>query len=394
MGKVTQTELIAKAQAVQPEMIRIRRDIHAHPELSGQEKRTSEAVISELQRIGGYQIQSGIGGHGVLADLIVPGAKETIALRADMDALSVEEETGLPYASQNAGVMHACGHDTHVAMLLGAAEILMSFREDLPVNVRLIFQPAEELSPVGGSRPMMREGALEDVTAVYGLHVWPALPFGVVGVRPGAQMASSDFFTVDIKGKSSHGAQPDQGLDALIAGTHFVHAAQTIVSRSCNPLRSAVLTIGYFKAGSRYNIVPEECRMEGTVRTFDPETQEMIENRLQEVLDGTCAIYGCTGKLHYQRGYTSLRNDPAEAERVRQAAESLFGPENAIVPDEPSACAEDFAYYLENAPGAFAWLGTTRPGAQEWPLHSCHYAPDEDVFWRGAALFAQLVLSR
>ena len=149
MGKVTQTELIAKAQAVQPEMIRIRRDIHAHPELSGQEKRTSEAVISELQRIGGYQIQSGIGGHGVLADLIVPGAKETIALRADMDALSVEEETGLPYASQNAGVMHACGHDTHVAMLLGAAEILMSFREDLPVNVRLIFQPAEELSPVG-----------------------------------------------------------------------------------------------------------------------------------------------------------------------------------------------------------------------------------------------------
>ena len=351
------------AEELQPHLVELRRDFHAHPETSGNEKETAARVVKELESIGGYNIRTGVNGtNGVLAE--IQGAKpgKTIALRADMDALSVTESTGLPCASVNPGIMHACGHDNHITMLLGAARLLRLSQGELKGTVRLIFQPSEEKAPTGGSRTMIAGGALENVDAVYGLHVCPNLPSGVLGVRDDQMMASSDHWFAHIEGASSHGAQPDQGRDALVAGTQFLQVLQTIISRNTDPLKSAVITVGVFRAGERYNVVPGSCDMEGTVRTYDPDVRKMVERRIGEALDGVCRALGCEGKLTYEHGYCSLQNH------------------------------EDFAFYVAEKPGAFGWLGTTPEGGTVWPLHSSHYAPDESVLWKGAALLAQMAI--
>ena len=239
---------------------------------------------------------------------------------------------------------------------------------------------------------MIAGGALENVDAVYGLHVWPNLPSGVLGVRDDQMMASSDHWFAHIEGVSSHGAQPDQGRDALVAGTQFLQVLQTIISRNTDPLKSAVITVGVFRAGERYNVVPGSCDMEGTVRTYDPDVREMVERRIGEALDGVCKALGCEGKLTYEHGYCSLQNHEANAAFMRETYAKLFGAENAVVPKYPSMTAEDFAFYVAEKPGAFGWLGTTPEGGTVWPLHSSHYAPDESVLWKGAALLAQMAL--
>ena len=311
-------EIINLAKNIQPYLQEIRREFHKYPEISYEEKQTEKIIIEELKKIGTFTIKENINGYGIIADM--EGAKpgKTIALRADMDALQICEETGLSYSSKNKGIMHACGHDCHMTMVLGAAKLLSEKKNEIAGNVRLIFQPAEELSPKGGSRGMIEAGALDNVDSIFGLHVWPDLPLGKIGVKSGALMAASDHFVVKIKGKSSHAAKPNEGIDALVTGAQFITAVQTIVSRNADPMKSIVITIGKMQAGSRYNIVAEECILEGTCRTFAPEMRELAEKRLQTILEGICTLSGCTGVLNYEKGYMALENDPISTEYMEK----------------------------------------------------------------------------
>ena len=384
-------KIIESAKKIQPYLQEIRRDLHKHPEISNEEKKTAEIIAEELREIGISDIKENVNGHGIIAEIHGAGDGKIVALRADMDALQIKEETGLPYKSESEGLMHACGHDAHMTMVLGAARLLNEKKDELKGNVRLIFQPAEEITPMGGSRGMIAGGALDNVDAVFGLHVWPDLPLGKVGVKAGPLMAASDHFTVTIKGKPSHAAKPNEGIDALVAGAQYVSAIQTIVSRNADPMKSIVITVGKMNAGTRYNIVAGECVLEGTCRTFAPELRDLAEERLQIVLDGICTLSGCTGVLNYERGYMAVINEPESVEYVSETVKKLFG-NDAAVSVEPAMTAEDFSFYLDKKPGAFAWIGTTKEGDTVYPLHNSRYSPDEDVLWRGAALMAELVL--
>ena len=384
--------IINSAKEIQSSLQDIRRELHQYPETSRNEKRTSEVIVRELKKIGNFEIKENVNGYGVIADLKGKYPGKTIALRADMDALQIEEETSLPYKSLNKGIMHACGHDNHITMVLGAGMILSKYQDELHGNIRLIFQPAEELSPEGGAKGMIREGALEGVDAVFGMHVWPDLPLGKIGVKAGPLMAASDHFTVTIKGKPSHAAKPNEGIDAVVASSQFVSAVQTIVSRNSDPMKALVITIGKIIGGSRYNIVAGECVLEGTCRTFSPEIRDLAERRLEEVLNGICTLSGCTGELNYERGYMAVDNNPQMTEYMSNNIKSLFG-EDALVTVDPAMTAEDFSFYLNEKPGVLAWIGTTAEGEEVFPLHNSHYAPNEDVLWRGSALFTELVLN-
>lgn len=380
------------AKSLNDHLIELRHAFHSHPEVSGQEKETAARVAAELRTIPGWQVTEQIGGHGVVA--VLQGAKpgKTVALRADMDALQITEENDVPYKSQNPGVMHACGHDIHTTALLGAAHLLADQQAQLCGTVRLIFQPAEELSPNGGSRAMIAAGALGDADAVFGFHVWPDLPHGEVGCIAGPLMAASDHFSVTIQGRASHAAKPDEGIDAVVVGAQFINAVQTIISRCTDPLQSAVITVGKFTAGTRYNIVAETCELEGTCRTLNNEVRDFIEAQLQKTLDGICAIYGAKGTLNYERGYMAVVNDAQMTEQARETVEKLFGKQAIHSHEMPSMCAEDFAFYLNEKPGAFLWLGTGIEGETSYPLHNSRFHVDEDILWRGAALLAQLAL--
>ncbi len=385
--------LLDSAEIIETHLVELRREFHRHPETSWNERETAERIVRELKLIGGIDIRPEVGGtHGVFAEITGTEPGKTVVLRADMDALTIREETNLSYASENPGVMHACGHDTHITMMLGAARLLQEYRDELRGTVRLVFQPAEENAPIGGSRTMIQNGALTGADAVFALHAWPNIPLGKLGVTNGPQMAASDHFFVKIKGRATHGAQPNQGVDALIAGAQFVNAVQTVISRNRDPLKAAVITIGVFRAGTRYNIVPGNCEMEGTCRSYDPEVRELCEKRIREVLNGICSALGCTGELIYERGYDAVINSPEMADYMRRTQEKLFGPGSAFVPEYPAMTAEDFSFYLKESPGAFGWIGTTPEGGEVNPLHSSRYAPDEDVLWRGAALLASLAL--
>lgn len=384
-------KIIESAKKIQPYLQEIRRELHKHPEISNEEKKTAEIIAEELRKMGISDIKENVNGHGIIAEIHGAGDGKIVALRADMDALQIKEETGLPYKSESDGLMHACGHDAHMTMVLGAARLLNERKDELKGNVRLIFQPAEEITPMGGSRGMIAGGALDNVDAVFGLHVWPDLPLGKVGVKAGPLMAASDHFTVTIKGKPSHAAKPNEGIDALVAGAQYVSAIQTIVSRNADPMKSIVITVGKMNAGTRYNIVAGECVLEGTCRTFAPELRDLAEERLQIVLEGICTLSGCTGVLNYERGYMAVINEPESVEYVSETVKKLFG-NDAAVSVEPAMTAEDFSFYLDKKPGAFAWIGTTKEGDTVYPLHNSRYSPDEDVLWRGAALMAELVL--
>lgn len=384
--------IVESARRLQPHLVMLRREFHRCPEISGHEAGTADKIRKELEAIGGYELRTGIGGCGIVASLRGAKPGKTVALRADMDALQVTEETGLSFGSKVPGVMHACGHDNHITMLLGAARLLAERREELAGSVRLIFQPSEEMSPHGGSRDMIAGGAMEGVDAVFGMHVWPELPLGCIGVKAGPLMAASDHFTVKIKGCLSHAARPNEGVDALVAGSQFVTAVQTIVSRNADPMKSMVITIGKFEAGTRYNIVAGECVLEGTCRTFAADMRDLAEKRLNEILQGVCLLSGCTGTLDYERGYMAVINDPSMAKYMKKTASELFGPGKAVSV-EPAMTAEDFSFYLAEKPGAFAWIGTTAAGETAWSLHSSRYNPNEEVLWRGAAMLTGLVMN-
>ena len=386
------TKIVESAKALMPKLVEIRRDFHEYPETSQNEVETSRKVASYLKEMGCDQVIEDVGGHGVIG--VIKGKKDgkTVALRADMDALQIQEMNDVEYKSRNDGVMHACGHDNHMTGLLGAAKLLCQNRDEICGTVKLVFQPAEEFSPIGGSRGMLESGYLDDIGAIFGLHVWPDLPHGTVGIKAGPLMAATDHFTITIHGKTAHGAKPDQGIDAVVLGAQFVMAAQSIVSRKVNPLDNAVVTFGIFNAGTRYNIIAGECVLDGTVRTLNEKTRDMIEETMRKLLDGLCLQSGATADIVYGRGYPALVNHAEDAALVRRTAVSLFGEENVEDVQDPAMPAEDFSFYLKEKKGAFVWLGTAKEGKEVWPLHNSRFDVDEDILWRGAALLAQTAM--
>ncbi len=386
------SKIVEAAKAFMPELVEIRRHFHMYPENSGCEAETAKKVVECLKEIGVDEIIEGVNGHGVIAVIKGENGGGVVGLRADMDALQIQEMNDVPYKSRNDGCMHACGHDVHTAGLLGAAKVLCGNRDQIAGTVKLIFQPAEEMSPIGGSRGMLESGYLDDVQAVYGLHVWPDLPHGTVGVKAGPLMAATDHFIIRIHGKSAHGAKPNQGIDAVVLGAQFVMNAQTFVSRQVDPLDSAVVTFGIMQAGTRYNVIAGDCLLDGTVRTLNPETRVMIEESMRRLLDAICLQHGATAEIEYGHGYPALVNHEADAALIRKTAVSLFGEEGVVDVKNPAMPAEDFSYYLTEKDGCFVWLGTGKEGVEPWPLHNSRFDVDEDVLWRGASLLAQVAI--
>lgn len=380
------------AEKFMEQVISWRRDIHSHPELSQHEERTAGLVASVLGSLG-LEVTRNVGGHGVVGLLRGKGEGRTVGLRADMDALPLNEDTGLPYASQTSGVMHACGHDTHTAMLLGAASVLAGMREELRGNVKFIFQPAEELNPTGGAPGMIRDGVLENpnVDGLFALHVWPAYETGKIAVRSGSTMAASDRIFLTVRGKTAHGSRPDQGLDAIVAASHVITGLQAIISRSVSPLDSAVLTIGTIHGGYRYNVIPDCVKLEGTVRTLSPEVQERMPGLITRTAQGIAEGLGGTCEVEYVKGYPPLVNDSVLAAKACEAVRSRLGEDAVILPGQPDLTAEDFAFFARERPAVMAWLGCRPEGVRledTAMLHNTKFCPDEECFKFGIEYLA------
>ncbi len=378
--------LAAEAEAMAGTLVEWRRDFHRYPELAFAEERTA-AVVRAFLESAGIEVRA-CGGTGLRGVLRGGRPGRTVALRADMDALPVDEVADHGYRSQNSGVMHACGHDGHMAIVMGAARLLAARREAMAGNVVFLFQPAEE-SPPGGAARMIAEGALDGVDAIFGLHLWQPLPSGVVGLHAGATMAQADNFEVTVRGRSGHASQPNLTVDPVVAAAEVVIAAQTIVSRFTSPLEPVVVSFTTVHGGRVHNIIPDEVTMTGTVRTFDPATQLAVKRRLEEVCEATCRLFGASAAFTYIDGYPPLVNDPGSVDLVRRAAVRELGA--AAVQDiAPVMGGEDFAYYLQRVPGAFALLGIG--DGHPHPHHSARFDIDERVLPLGVRLLAAVAL--
>ena len=381
--------VIKEIKQFHDEMTEWRRDIHQHPELKFEENRTADLVAAKLEEFG-IEIHRGLAKTGVVGT-ISNGDGPSIGLRADMDALPLEEKNTFKHASSNPGKMHACGHDGHTAMLLGAAKHLSSSK-NFKGTVNFIFQPAEEGG--GGGELMIKEGLFEmfPVDSVYGLHNWPGMPAGIFGVGSGPIMASVDTFDLTINGRGGHAAMPDQCIDPILIASQVVSALQSIPSRNTHPVDSVVISVTQIHAGDAYNVIPDSVQMHGTVRTFQPETQKEIPSSMLRVAEGVCAAYGGTCELNYMSGYPATINSVAETEISAKAVVDLLGEENIIRNPTPSMGGEDFSYMLEARPGCYVWLGIG-PGKGEGGcmLHSSHYDFNDDVLPIGASYWVKLV---
>lgn len=421
---------------IEPYLIEKRRYFHAHPELSGDEIATTAAIAAELDALGveyalpndfvpgpapvhyapSEKLQaikevgktfarpasndSGTSTISSQSGLIVtikgeaPDAYDTqghprhrIALRSDIDALPILEQTGAPYASRNEGVMHACGHDCHIAMMLGAIRILHELRANLRGEVRIIFQPAEEISI--GSRRMIAAGALDGVESIYGAHIWSEVEAGTVSIESGPRMANTDWFRVDVSGSSAHGAMPHKGVDAIVVGAAIIEALQVVVSRDVSPFDPVVLTIGEFHGGVARNVMAGTSYLTGTVRSFDPKVREFLRERMEFMVHHVARSYSAKAQFEWQSGNSALINDKVCAKRAVKSAIKVLG-EDALAKYEGTLSGEDFSEYLRVVPGVFAFVGGRNPekGADH-PQHSCYYEVDESVLKSGAMLVAQ-----
>tara|TARA_B100000586_G_scaffold221390_1_gene168463 strand:- start:1235 stop:2404 length:1170 start_codon:yes stop_codon:yes gene_type:complete len=381
--------VIKEIKLLHDEMTEWRRDIHQHPELKFEENRTSDLVAAKLEEFG-IEIHRGLAKTGVVGT-IRNGDGPSIGLRADMDALPLEEKNTFKHASSNPGKMHACGHDGHTAMLLGAAKHLAASK-NFRGTVNLIFQPAEEGG--GGGELMIKEGLFEmfPVDSVYGLHNWPGMPAGTFGVGSGPIMAAADMFDLTINGRGGHAALPDQCIDPIVVASQVVSALQTITSRNTHPVDSVVISVTQIHAGDAYNVIPDSVRMHGTVRTFQTETRDKIPSSMLRVAEGVCAAYGTTCELNYMSGYPTTINSVPETEISAKAVVDLLGEDKIILNPTPSMGAEDFSYMLEARPGCYVWLGIG-PGKGEagCMLHSSRYDFNDDVLPTGASYWVKLV---
>lgn len=368
-----------------PEMVKWRRHLHQHPELSYQEKETSSFVASKLEGFG-IEVRRSTVGYGVVGILRGTRPGKTIVLRADMDALPIREENQCDYTSQNEGVMHACGHDGHTSILLGVAAYYSSRPDEFDGELRFLFQPAEEICP-GGAQGMIAEGVLDGADVIYGLHLWAPLPMGTVGSAPGPLMASADEFFIDIIGKGGHGGMPNKTIDSIVAGAALVTQLQSIVSRSVDPLSPAVLSVGTIQGGFAQNVIAERCRITGTVRAFDEETRYLIRRRIEEMTSSVVAAYGAEAKIDYVMGYPPLVNHESEFDRFFKVAPGALGESVEVTRIDKLMPAEDFAYYVKEIPGCFMFVGAGNPDKGAiYPHHHSKFEFDEDAMLHGAKL--------
>ncbi|MGD8450580.1 MAG: M20 family metallopeptidase [Phycisphaerae bacterium] len=380
----------AAADGLAERMIQWRRHLHAHPELSGQERATADFVAQELERLG-YRPKRPVGdGYGLIVDLDADGGP-AIGLRADMDALPIQEETGLDYASESAGVMHACGHDAHMAMMLGAAALLKERQSELKRSVRLIFQPHEEHYP-GGASGMIAAGVLDNVESVFGLHIWSQLPLGVLGVGAGPLMSSVNDLEIRVHGRGGHAAMPEDCLDPVVISAEIVLALQTVVSRSIAMTDRAVVSVARVTAGTGDNIIPELAVMRGTIRTLSSTVRTKVCQRVIELAKGIAAGHGAMADAEVFPGYPVLVNSEDVVRRALTAARHIGWDENLLRTMSPMGGAEDFAYYAERVPAALVFLGAALPDGSSRPHHHPGFRIDERALPRGAALLAQFAL--
>lgn len=372
---------------IKDEIYAIRRHFHRYPELSFKEFNTAETISQHLNNLG-ISHKKGVGKTGIVGEINF-GPGPTIALRADMDALPIQEENNLDYKSLNDGVMHACGHDGHMAILLGAANALSKNSKLKKGTVRFIFQPAEE--GLGGAKYMIEDGCLDKVDEIYGLHLWNYQLYGEVGIKDGPVMASADLFDIEVSGKGGHGATPQGTVDAIVVASNLVTMLQTIVSRNTNPLESTVLSIGKIKGGHNFNIISDKVHMSGTTRAYTEENRKMIKQRMKEVIEGVSKSFGADIKLNYKDGYPPTVNHSSQVEKVLEAASSVVasGAKNPYL----SMGGEDFSYYLQNKPGCFFFVGSA-PNENEilsTPHHCSHFNIDERALLIGASVYVNLI---
>ena len=372
------------ARSVFEETVELRHHLHQHPELSGEERETLAFIVGHLDKLGvKYRIHS----NGGVTAVIGSGAR-SVGIRGDMDALPVTETTGLPWASQSPGVMHACGHDVHTALLLGAAKMFKSIEDELPCAVKLFFQPAEET--VGGAETMIDEGCMLDPVTdnVLGVHVDPNIPLGSAGFLPGKMNAAVIDLDITVRGKGCHGAHPEQGVDAIVVAAQIITALQTVNSRMSAPTDPVVVTVGSINGGTGRNIVSGEVHMKGTVRALDMETAAKVKAHIRSVVNGIAAAWGAEAEVELTDNYPALVNDRQVTERMIAVSRNLLGDENTVLFDTPSMGADDFAYFTNAAKGCYFNLGTAEPGKPLLSLHSGNYAPHDDCILTGLALIS------
>ena len=378
---------LALARSVFPDMVSLRRHLHQHPELSGEEHNTLALIRSRLDALA---IPYTTYENGAVCAMIGKGDR-AIGIRGDIDALPVTEATGLPYASQNPGVMHACGHDIHTAVLLGAAQLFKSMEDELPCMVKLFSQPAEET--VGGAQIMVEGGCMQNPTVehVLALHVDPTLPVGSVGLLPGKMNAAVINLDITVRGVGCHGAHPEQGVDTIVVAAQIINALQTVSSRQTAPTTPIIVTIGAVHGGTKRNIIPGQVVMQGTVRVLDMETAAKAKAQIRRVVENTAAAYGAEADVVLTDDYPALSNDTALTHKVADEARRLLGSQNVVFYETPSMGADDFAYFSNAAKGCYFNIGTTAPGQPPQMLHSEFFAPDESCMITGLALFSAAV---
>lgn len=378
-------------RSLQAQLVEWRRCLHQNPELGFQEQVTAAFIAQKLQAWG-IAHQTGVAQTGVVAVIEGTHPGPVLGIRADMDALPIQEANQVPYRSQTDGRMHACGHDGHVAIALGTAYHLAQHRDQLHGTVKILFQPAEE-GP-GGAKPMIEAGALENpkLDAIIGLHLWNNLPLGMVGVRPGAMMAAVELFDITIQGRGGHGAMPHQTVDAIVVGAQVVNALQTIVARNLDPIQSGVVTVGTFQSGTARNVIADSAQLNGTVRYFDPKLTDFFETRIRDVVAGICQGFGATCHVTYQRLYPPVINDGAIANLVRSVAENVVETPIGVVPDCQTMGGEDMSFFLQAVPGCYFFLGSANvEKGLAYPHHHPRFDFDETALGLGVEMFIRCI---
>lgn len=376
------------AEALKPRLIEIRRHLHSHPELSGQEHQTAAYVAGVLSSCG-IVVQESVGKTGVIGELVGRTDDRLVAIRTDMDALPITEGTTLQFASRKPGIMHACGHDVHTTVGLGTAMVLSQLGEVLPGNIRFIFQPAEEIAQ--GASWMVRDGVMNDVSAIFSLHVFPSIPAGSVGIRYGALTAAADDLEIIIIGESGHGARPHEAVDAIWIASQVITTLQQAISRTQNPLRPMVLTIGQISGGRAPNVIADQVRLAGTVRSLHPETHANLPDWIEKIVANVCNSYRARYEMNYRRGVPSVQNDLALTQLLEASAKEAWGSDRVQILPEPSMGAEDFSVYLEQAPGTMFRLGVGFKNQLNYPLHHPLFEVDETAIVTGVVTLAYTI---
>jgi amidohydrolase len=387
---VDTSRIRAAIQALQPELVEWRRQLHQKPELGFREQLTAAFIAQKLDEWG-IEHQTGIAQTGIVAIIQGDRPGAVLGIRADMDALPIQEENDVPYKSQHDGVMHACGHDGHVTIALGTAYYLSQHR-DFAGTVKIIFQPAEE-GP-GGAKPMIEAGVLKnpDVNAIIGLHLWNNLPLGTIGVRSGALMAAVELFNCTIIGKGGHGAIPQQTIDSIVVASQVVMALQTIVARNVNPIESAVVTVGKLNAGTAHNVIAATAKMSGTVRYFNPQFDGFFKQRIEQVVSGICQSHGASYELEYYSLYPPVINDQRMTSLVRSIAETVIESPLGVVPECQTMGGEDMSFFLQEVPGCYFFLGSANADRDlAYPHHHPRFNFDETALGMGVEIFVRCV---